>query len=386
VRVPDARQLLERLVAAPSPNPPGDERAAADVVREAAAELGLPEPETYARDARRPNLILRVGERSPTLVLAAHLDTMPPGDVAAWDTDPYRLEEVDGRLVGLGSADMKASVAAMLVAAARHRGRDGTLVLVLAADEENCSAYGMEWLAGERLLRGDAAVLTEPSSLGERSWERLFVAQRGSCVAWLTAHGEPGHSGALVPRERRASAAFARALSALVEADLFAGRSHPVDGTPVTVNVATIVEGGMVAFAHPEALRAAIEVRTLEGMTEEETLAELRRAVAGIDGVTIEPAAPPANWFGPGRTVDDERLLAAVRGAWEEVLGPVPEATVFPAATDATHLAAAGMPALPAFGPGSLAVAHQPNESLPAADLDRAVELFDALVRRYLAI
>jgi succinyl-diaminopimelate desuccinylase len=383
-------ELLRRLVAARSPNPPGDERSVADVIREEAERLGLPEPRCHALDAKRPNLIFQLGQGSPTLILAAHMDTMPPGEIASWHSDPWELTEVDGRLVGLGSADMKASIAAMLVASARWLDAPtppGSLTLVFSADEENFSRYGMEFLASEGLLVGDAAVATEPSSLGEHSWESFFVAQRGSCVAWLTARGEPGHSGALVPRERRASTPFAKGLAALVEADLFADWRHPLDGTPVTVNIATMIEGGMVPVAHPESLRAAVEVRTLEGMTEELVLGELRRVIAEAEvaeRVTIEPAAPPANWFDPGWTARDERLLAAARAAWQEVLGdPAPQPTVMTAGTDSTHLNAAGISALPAFGPGSLAVAHQPNESIAAHDLPRAVDLFEALIRNY---
>ena len=55
-----------------------------------------------------------------------------------------------------------------------------------------------------------------------------------------------------------------------------------------------------------------------------------------------------------------------------------------PAGTDSTHLNAAGIPALPAFGPGSLAVAHRPNESIAEADLIRSVDLFESLIRAYM--
>lgn len=385
----DPVELLAKLVAAPSPNPPGDERAVAEVIRREALALGLPEPELHALAPERPNLILRLGEGAPRLILAAHMDTMPPGDLRRWRSDPFRLERENGRLVGLGSADMKAAIAAMLVAAARVARNPelaGSLTLIFVADEENCSYYGMEWLAREQLLEADAAVVVEPSSFGERSWERLFVGQRGSCLVWLTARGEPGHSGMLVPRERRASAAFARALSALIEAELFAGCAHPVDGTPPTVNVATMVEGGMVPFAHPEALRASIDIRTIEGMTQELILAELRRVIgeAGLaDRVSLDPAPHPQGWFPPGETVRDERLLRAARGAWREVLGVEPVEAIMTAGTDSAYLNVAGIPALPAFGPGSLAVAHKPNEALEADDVRKGVDLLEALVRRY---
>jgi len=382
--------LLRRLIAARSPNPPGDERRVAEVIREEATRLGLPEPDCHALDPRRPNLLFRLGHGPPTLILAAHMDTVPAGETASWNSDPFELSERDGELVGLGTADMKASIAAMLIASARWLRAPtapGSVALVFSADEENYSRYGMQYLAECGLLVGDAAVVTEPSSLGTGSWQNFFTAQRGSCVAWLKARGEPGHSGALLPRERRASAPFIAALAALHEAELFGQWRHPIDGTTVTVNIATMVEGGVIPVAHPEWLRAAIEVRTLEGMTEDIVLGELRGVLAraGLaERVAIEAARPPMNWFDAGRAACDSRLLAAARNAWQEVLGQrPPPPTVMPAGTDAAHLNAAGIDALPAFGPGSLASAHNHNESIARRDLPRAVDLFEALIRHY---
>lgn len=384
-----AERLLADLVSARSPNPPGDESSVAAVIQRAAATLGLPELVCHAREPRRPNLTMNVGSGSPNLLLCAHMDTVPPSDLASWRTDPYRLECVDGRLVGLGTADMKGAIAAALFAAARMAKRPepiGTLTLVFCADEENGSAYGMKWLAERTLLKADGAAMLEPSSLASESWQHLFVAQRGHCVAWLTAHGEPGHSGAPVPRDRRASAAFAKALTALIEIDPFAECRHPVDGTRPTTNVATMVEGGTIPFAHPQSLSACLEVRTIEGMTEAGVHARLAEIIAGAglaDRVTIEPAEPPINWMPPGETVRDPRLLGAARRAWRQVLRRSPIEAVMPAGTDSTHANAAGIPAFPAFGPGSLAVAHRPNESIPADDLMRSVDLFESFIRSY---
>ncbi|MGE0005633.1 MAG: M20 family metallopeptidase [Parvibaculaceae bacterium] len=385
----DAIALLAELVATRSPNPPGDERAVARLIEDKAAGLGLPAPSRHARDERRPNLIFTIGQGAPNLMLAAHMDTVPTGDMASWTTDPFRLEETGGRLAGLGSADMKASIAAMLHAAARIM-RDpepaGTLTLVFSADEENGSAYGMEWLAREGLLVADAAVMTEPSGIGRQSWQRLYVAQRGHCVSWLVARGEPGHSGAPVAREKRASYAFVKALDALIESDPFADFVHPVDGTRPTLNVATMVAGGMIPFAHPETLKACIEVRVIEGMTKDLVLERLGAVVAAAglaERVAIEPGEPPTDWISPGEEARDERLLGAARAAWRKVIGAEPVLAVIPGGTDSTHANAAGIPALPAFGPGSLGVAHQPNESLPAGDVATAIDLFESLVRNY---
>ena len=385
----EARDLLKRLVASRSPNPPGDERVVTQIICEEAARLGLPEPQSHARVSHRPNLIFTIGSGTPNLMLAAHMDTVPPGNLAAWSSDPYVLTHEGNRLVGLGSADMKAAIAAMHFAAARihkHPEPQGTLTLVFSADEEAGSAEGMEWLLKQGLLKADGAAMTEPAGLGAQSWQRLFVAQRGHCVCWLTAQGKPGHSGDHVPRKERASYAFAKALNALVEADPFADWAHPVDGTKPTLNVATMVQGGMVPFAHPSTLKACIEVRVIEGMTEQLVLDRLRRVVSasGLGArVTIEPADAPLNWISPGTEAKDLRLLEAAKTAWREVVGSEPVLGVMTGGTDATNTNAAGIPTLPAFGPGSLGVAHQPNESLPPEDLSIAINLFEMFVRQY---
>ncbi|MBC8038439.1 MAG: M20/M25/M40 family metallo-hydrolase [Rhizobiales bacterium] len=314
---------------------------------------------------------------------------MPPGNLSSWHSDPYCLTRADSRLRGLGAADMKTAIAAMLFAAARIARApesEGTLTLVFSADEENGSSYGMEWLAQQGLLVADGAAMTEPSGLGQNSWQRLFIAQRGHCVAWLVARGVPGHSGELLSRDQRASYAFVKALNALLEADPFAEWVHPVDGTRPTVNVATMVEGGMVPFAHPESLRACLEVRVIEGMTEELVIGRLREVIvrAGLsDRVTVEPASPPLNWISPGEQVRDKRLLDAAKFAWRKVLGREPILAVMTAGTDSSHANAAGIPALPAFGPGSLGVAHKPNESLPEEDIGLAIDIFETFIRAY---
>ena len=162
----DAVDLLAALVSARSPNPPGDERAVSGVIRDALRLLGLPEPTVIARSAERPNMLVRIDGAGPRLMLVGHMDTMPPGDLGSWNSDPFELERSEGRLTGLGVADMKSGIAAALLAAARlvrDPAWNGSLDLLFTADEENCSDYGMKWLAGQDMLAADAAVILEPA-------------------------------------------------------------------------------------------------------------------------------------------------------------------------------------------------------------------------------
>ena len=257
------------------------------------------------------------------------MDTVPPGVLSEWRTDPFRLERMGATLVGLGVADMKGGLVAMLLAARALSDlveEVGTLSLMLVADEENASAFGMAWLAEQGLLSGDAAVCGEPAGLGERAFQRLFVGQRGSCVAWLVAEGIPGHSAEDIPARARASAALAKGIDALLESDVFAGIVHPLDGTEPLVNVGTMVSGGVIPFAHPSSLRAAIEVRTIEGQQQNDVVdalqATLREAGLG-ERLRIEVEKPPLDWIPGGPMVTDEHLLSAASGAWRDTLARI---------------------------------------------------------------
>jgi acetylornithine deacetylase/succinyl-diaminopimelate desuccinylase-like protein len=381
--------LLERLVAARSPNPPGDERAVADVIIAAAHELGLPQPQIVGPAPERPNVFIAVGSGAPALMLAAHMDTVPPVDPEAWTTDPYTLTLQGDRLVGLGAVDMKGSITAMLSAAQRiaaHPPARGRVVFAFTADEEEGSGEGMVWLCHNGHVDADAVVITEPCSMGEESWDALYVAHRGSFALRLVARGRPGHSGEEVPAAERASTPFGRALVALTDSDIFAGQVSALDGTPARLNVATTVRGGETPWAHPATLEATLEVRTLPGMTTDGVLADLRDvlAAAGVaDCVTLEPLGDQA-WAPPLDEVHDARLMRSVHAAWSDVLGTTPRRRCLPACTDASFVAALGIPTIPTFGPGSLAHVHQPGESLSRRDLSRAIDLFETLIRTYL--
>ena len=387
---PDPEELLAALIEAPSPNPGGDERAVAAVICAVLPALGLPPAMVTGKSADRPNLLIRIDGGGPRLMLAGHMDTMPPGNLDSWRTDPYRLEHVDGRLAGLGVADMKSGLVAALLAASRlvrDPSWSGALDLLFVADEENCSDYGMKWLAAEGMLAADAAVILEPGGGADcQSWERLFIAQRGSAVVDLVARGQPGHSAAQIPADARAGIALARAMTALADAHLFTDLRHPVDGTSPTVNIGTMVSGGITPFMHPEQLVATVEVRVIEGMTMADVHTAIRQvlAEAGLaERVDVVPASSPLDWVPPSPAVRDVRLLDAAATAWRSVLGHEPAAGVLLGVTDSSWLSRAGIPTLPALGCGSLAVAHQPNEWIDPADLAVAIDLTESLARAY---
>ena len=111
------------------------------------------------------------GEGGPLLVFAGHTDVVPPGDQSVWQSDPFQATEAGTELVGRGAADMKASLAAMVVACERfvaerphHSGRIGFLI---TSDEEGPAKNGTIKVIDTLTERGehiDWCVVGEPSS------------------------------------------------------------------------------------------------------------------------------------------------------------------------------------------------------------------------------
>jgi succinyl-diaminopimelate desuccinylase len=139
------------------------------------------------------------GEPGPTIVLAGHVDVVPPGPLERWSSDPFVPSHRNGRLHGRGAADMKTAVAAMAVAAAqfvraapRHRGR---VALLVTSDEEGPSLHGTVHVVAELQRRGerlDACLIGEPTSV-DRVGDMVKNGRRGTLSARLVVKGVQGH-------------------------------------------------------------------------------------------------------------------------------------------------------------------------------------------------
>ncbi|CAI1160143.1 succinyl-diaminopimelate desuccinylase [Serratia entomophila] len=134
-----------------------------------------------------------------TLAFAGHTDVVPTGDEKRWDNPPFEPAIRDGMLYGRGAADMKGSLAAMVVAAERfvaanpdHRGR---LAFLITSDEEASATHGTVKVVEALMARNerlDYCLVGEPSST-ERVGDVVKNGRRGSVTANLHIHGVQGH-------------------------------------------------------------------------------------------------------------------------------------------------------------------------------------------------
>jgi acetylornithine deacetylase/succinyl-diaminopimelate desuccinylase-like protein len=199
----EVADLLRQLIRLNTVNPPGNETAAAELLRDYLAESGV-ESELYAKVPNRANLVARLpgsGE-GPSLLLLSHTDTVV-ADPEEWRLDPWSGELRDGEIWGRGALDMKGEVAASAVAIASLV-RDGfkpagDVIFVAAADEEVGEGFGLPWLCENHpdAVRADFALnegAGERLELAGRAFYLCSTAEKMSSPFRLRVHGRAGHA------------------------------------------------------------------------------------------------------------------------------------------------------------------------------------------------
>jgi len=391
-----AVDIAARLVEIPSDGSNHDERAVVGELVRTAASLDLPSGEIVADDPAHPNLLIRIRGAEPDrrLILTSHTDTKPPGD----EVDPRSAIIRDGRLHGLGSADAKGSVAAILVAAAAlvqvGLPRRGELLLAFTSDEESDGTRGLLHLASAGLLAADGAIVAEPSGI-ETSFDCLPVSARGFVGLTLRARGRRLHSGLADQRTDAGDPlqAISRAVIALPGRFDLGAEAHPrpdMATNPRTRLIFTSFGGGAADGILPDSAWARGEVRPRPGETIEDVETAAR---AALEELLTSPAMAEANlsleidkidW--PASEVDRwAAIVTSLADATEQVTGRRPALGAFPGATEAHVLAGLGIPTVPAFGPGLLSSAHVPGESVAVDDIRAAVAIYARVAAGFLA-
>lgn len=367
----DPVELTTELVDIASVNPELDdsegEMRLADLVADRLTAIGadIVEQEVVSR---RSNVIGTLpGTADGTVVLSAHLDTVP------MPTSPMPIGVASGRLWGRGSCDTKASLGAMLVAMeelATFSGPRPTVVFAGSVDEE-FQMKGARALA--EILDGvDGIVVGEPTDLH-------VVRAHNGCVRFeIRVRGRTAHS-SRATLGRNAIIDAGRLVTLLQDrlGTVLEQRTNPLTGAGLLT--VTTVSGGVSPNVVPDLCTVGFDRRTVPGESLPQVLAEIDAALAEIaeeTGVTLERVDP---WLElPAMEVDADHPL--VRSALEAVQEPV--ASGVPYCTDANVLTGgAGIPSI-VLGPGSIDQAHAPQEWVEVDQVRSAVRAYVDVVMR----
>ena len=199
----EVTELLQELIRVDTTNPPGNETAVAELLRDYLEQSGV-ECELYAKIPERANLVARIPGRGdgPRLLFLSHTDVVL-ADASEWSADPFGGELRDGEVWGRGALDMKGQVAAEAVAIASlaREGFEpaGDLIFAATADEEVGAGFGAQWLceAHPDAVRCDYLVNEgsgERVELGGKPYFLCSVAEKMSAPFRLRVLGRSGHA------------------------------------------------------------------------------------------------------------------------------------------------------------------------------------------------
>lgn len=323
-------------------------------------------------------------DAGPVLVLLGHTDVVPPGPREAWASDPFVPEVRDGLLYGRGAADMKAGVAAFVVAAERfvaaHPDHAGTLALLLTSDEEGDAIDGVRRVADlfrERGQRIDWCITGEPSSK-ERLGDLLRVGRRGSLSATLAVRGVQGH--VAYPEKARNPVHLAlAALGALAAHEWDRGyASFP----PTSLQVSDIHAGTGANNVIPGELRVQFNLR-YNPHWDAPRLERECEAILQAHGLAASDRELRWHRSGEPFFTPEGPLRAAAREVLAAFAGAPPEESTGGGTSDARFIAPLGAHCVE-VGPVNASI-HKVDEHVRVADLEALPDLYLSLIERMLA-
>jgi succinyl-diaminopimelate desuccinylase len=327
------------------------------------------------------NLWARRGNAAPTLVFAGHTDVVPAGPREQWRVDPFEAVIEGGSLMGRGAADMKGSLAAMIMACLRFAERNpqiaGSIGLLITSDEEGAADDGtlkvMETLAS----RGETfqyCVVGEPSSTAKLG-DTIKIGRRGSLSGIMTIRGVQGHV-AYPLQVDNPMHAFAKFVAAMTREPIDAGNEHFPPTTFQMVNVHCDAGAPNVV---PGELKCRFNLRYSNVWTHDQLSARIERLLGelGIDYELRWRVAGKPFLTKPGRLTD------AVQHAVREATGLTAELSTSGGTSDGRFIAPYGIDVVE-LGPINATI-HKVDEVVSIADLERLEHIYYRVAELLLA-
>jgi succinyl-diaminopimelate desuccinylase len=383
IRKKELIDLTTRLVQIPTENPPGNEKAAAQFLKPLLSKMGF-KTKTVLSPKGRWNIVAerRWGKGGRTLIFNGHLDVVPAGNPSQWKYPPFRGTLSKGRIYGRGASDMKSGIASFIhalstIERSKMRLHQGAVVLHLVSDEESHGHQGMGFLTQKEGIRGDAALVGEPTDL------QPVIAQKGAL--WLristlgkSAHGSRPHLG--VNAVEKMMKLMERLNSIPLETE------HPLLGKP-TLNVGTI-QGGTKINIVPDRCEIEADRRMLPNEKKEEVIEKMKETLDFLRSRDpfFQYRIEEIDFAEPSEVNPEEEIVKIAVDAIQEVMGKKPSLRAFSGFTDSRfYINQCHIPTL-IFGPGEVDQSHTTDESVEVEALVKAARIYGLILVNYLSL
>jgi len=376
--------LVEQLIARPSVTP--DDAGCQALLIERLAPLGF-QCETISsgpENFRVTNLwAKRPGKpaSAKTLVFAGHTDVVPTGPLEQWQSHPFTPSHRNGQLYGRGAADMKTSIAAMVVAVeeflAAHPDPTLSIAFLVTSDEEGPAVDGTVVVCEQLKARGevlDYCIVGEPTSVAQLG-DMIKNGRRGTLSGKLTVKGVQGHI-AYPHLARNPIHLFAPALAELVATEwdkgnaFFPATSWQVSNIHGGTGASNVIPGELVVDFNfrfcTESTPESLQQRLQALLSRHQLDYDLKWTLGGLPFLTT-----------PGTLVD------AVRGAIEAETGLQTELSTTGGTSDGRFIAKI-CPQVIEFGPLNATI-HKINECVPVSSLDPLKNIYKGVLERLAA-
>ncbi len=337
------------------------------------------------------NCWARFGEREPLFAFAGHTDVVPPGPPEQWQSPPFAAEIRDGWLYGRGAADMKSSLAAMVIACERFLAAcpqpRGSIALLLTSDEEGPAVDGTVKVVDLLEARGEKirwCLVGEPTSSSQLG-DTLKTGRRGSLNGQLRLRGTQGHV-AYPHLAQNPIHALGPILTALTDEVWDQGDDF---FPPTSFQVSNVRSGTGAVNVIPGDLELWFNFRFSPALTVDQIQERTRLIVeTGLLNEEIKTGqvfqyALEWNLSGPPFFTAPGELVAAATAAVQAATGLTPELSTSGGTSDGRFIAPTGAQVIE-LGPSNATI-HKIDERIAVADLERLSHIYQDILTRLLA-
>ena len=324
------------------------------------------------------NMWAQVGDGNPLVVFAGHTDVVPPGPLSQWSSPPYRPTVTGQYLYGRGAADMKSSLAAMVVATERfllsHPNHAGSIGFLITSDEEGEAIDGTARVIDYLTQQGttiDMCVVGEPSS-AKKVGDVVRVGRRGSLNGRIRFVGEQGHV-AYPDQTCNPIHTAITALSQLVTRVWDSGNAY---FPPTTFQISNMNAGTGAANVIPGELDILFNFR----FNTEQSIKGLQATVED-HLLTNDPGIETVlDWQLSGQPflTRKGKLLDAVQTAIRSVVSLEPELSTSGGTSDGRFIAPTGAEVIE-LGPVNASI-HKINECVRISELEPLAKIYQGIL------